>query len=50
MVKKEGSPLTEEALIQFCKENLASYKKPKSIDFIRKSSPKTLMGKSFEKS
>ena len=34
VVKKQGSVVTEETLIQFCKENLASYKKPKSIDFI----------------
>ena len=34
VVKKEGSTLDEESLIRFCKENLASYKKPKSIVFI----------------
>ena len=25
---------TEEALINFCKDHIASYKKPKSVDFI----------------
>ncbi len=30
----EGSSLTEEELIAFCKENIASYKKPRSVDFV----------------
>ena len=29
-----GAAATEEELIDFCKENIASYKKPKSIDFV----------------
>jgi acyl-CoA synthetase (AMP-forming)/AMP-acid ligase II len=29
-----GKPLTEEELIAFCKDNIASYKKPKSVDFV----------------
>ena len=34
VVVKEGETLTEEELIEHCKENIASYKKPKSVDFI----------------
>jgi len=29
-----GQTATEEELISFCKNNIASYKKPKSIDFV----------------
>jgi len=29
-----GKPATEEELIAFCKDNMASYKKPKSVDFV----------------
>ena len=29
-----GNEVTEQDLIEFCKNNLASYKKPKSIDFV----------------
>jgi len=31
---KPGETLTEEEVIEFCKGQLASYKKPKSVDFI----------------
>jgi len=31
---KPGETLTEEEVIEFCKEHLASYKKPRSVDFI----------------
>lgn len=41
---KEGEELTEEEIIQFCKENLAKYKIPKSVEF-RDEMPKTLVGK-----
>jgi acyl-CoA synthetase (AMP-forming)/AMP-acid ligase II len=34
VVTKPGQTLTEEEVIEFCKEHLASYKKPKSVDFI----------------
>ncbi|MBW1852026.1 MAG: AMP-binding protein [Deltaproteobacteria bacterium] len=34
VVPKEGAQATEEELIDFCKERMASYKKPKSVDFI----------------
>jgi long-chain acyl-CoA synthetase len=48
VVKKEGAQVTAEALIQYCKENLASYKKPKSIDFINEL-PKNAYGKILRK-
>lgn len=44
VVLKEGASVTEDELIQFCKENLASYKAPKQVEF-RKELPKTLVGK-----
>ncbi len=34
VVAKPGAELTEEEVIEYCKEHLASYKKPKSVDFI----------------
>jgi len=34
VVTKPGQTLTEEEVIEFCKEHLASYKKPRSVDFI----------------
>jgi acyl-CoA synthetase (AMP-forming)/AMP-acid ligase II len=34
VVPKPGETLTEEEVIDFCKEHLASYKKPKSVDFV----------------
>jgi len=34
VVCKEGESLTEEEVVEFCQEHLASYKKPKSVDFI----------------
>ena len=30
----EGQSATEEELISFCRDNIASYKKPKSVDFV----------------
>ena len=44
VVPKEGVTLTEEEIIRHCKENLAGYKKPKSVDFIGEI-PKNLYGK-----
>lgn len=41
---KPGKELTEEELIQYCTENLASYKKPNSVDFL-KELPKSPAGK-----
>lgn len=34
IVKKGGEKVTEQEIIDFCKERMASYKKPKSVDFI----------------
>ena len=39
-----GATATEEELIAFCKDNLASYKNPRSVEF-RDSLPKTGSGK-----
>jgi fatty-acyl-CoA synthase len=34
VVRKPGETLTEEEVIEYCKDHLASYKKPKSVDFV----------------
>jgi fatty-acyl-CoA synthase len=34
VVPKPGEKLTEEEVIDFCKQRLASYKKPRSVDFV----------------
>jgi long-chain acyl-CoA synthetase len=44
VVIKPGGKVTEEEIIGLCKENLAGYKKPKSVDFVA-SIPKTAIGK-----
>jgi len=44
IVLKPGMKATEKELIDFCKERLASYKKPKTVDFYE-SVPKTATGK-----
>ena len=41
---KPGMSTTEEEIIEHCKEQLASYKKPKSVDFAQ-DLPKSLYGK-----
>ena len=43
VVKKKGTALTEQELIDFCKQHIASYKKPTSINFTE-SIPKTETG------
>ena len=43
VVKKDNS-LNEKELLEYCKENLTGYKKPKHIEF-RKDLPKTNVGK-----
>jgi len=48
VVKKKGTELTEQELIEFCKQHIASYKKPTSIDFIA-SIPKTETGGKISK-
>jgi long-chain acyl-CoA synthetase len=47
VVKKDDS-LTQDELMKFCRENLTSYKVPKSIEF-RKELPKTNVGKILRK-
>jgi long-chain acyl-CoA synthetase len=44
VVLKEGKAVSEEELISLCKERLASYKKPRSVEF-RKELPKNPTGK-----
>jgi acyl-CoA synthetase (AMP-forming)/AMP-acid ligase II len=34
VVCKQGESMTEEEVVEYCKQNLASYKKPKSVDFM----------------
>jgi fatty-acyl-CoA synthase len=48
VVVKPGQKVTEQEIIQFCKDKMAHYKAPKSIDFI-KSLPKTGSGKIHKK-
>jgi len=48
IVPKEGALLTEEEMIEFCGKNLASFKKPKSVDFW-KELPKSPQGKILKK-
>jgi len=44
---REGMSATEEELIEYCKKSLASYKKPKSVDFV-KVLPRNVMGKALK--
>jgi long-chain acyl-CoA synthetase len=44
VVRKAGSDVTEEKLVEHCKENLAPYKVPKEIEF-REELPKSAVGK-----
>ncbi|MGD8524405.1 MAG: AMP-binding protein, partial [Desulfobacterales bacterium] len=44
IVPREGIKLTEEDVIQYCRDKLAGYKKPKSVDFV-KEIPKNVYGK-----
>jgi fatty-acyl-CoA synthase len=48
VVLKPGKQATEQELISFCKDNLAHYKAPKSVDFLD-SLPRTGSGKLFKK-
>lgn len=48
VVLKPGIKITEEELINYCKQNLASYKKPKSVDLVD-SLPKNSGGKILKK-
>jgi long-chain acyl-CoA synthetase len=42
---KEGWTLKEEELIEHCRNSLAGYKKPRSIDFVKEPLPKNSAGK-----
>lgn len=42
---KEGKSLTEEEIINHCREHLASYKKPRSVEFWSEPLPKNSAGK-----
>ena len=44
VVLKSGEKMGEREVIDFCRERLASYKKPRSVDFVR-SLPKSPFGK-----
>ena len=44
VVLKEGQAATAEEILEYCKENLAKFKVPKSLEF-RESLPKTIVGK-----
>jgi acyl-CoA synthetase (AMP-forming)/AMP-acid ligase II len=44
VVLKPDQSVTAEEIIQLCKDNLASYKKPKSVNFVD-ALPKTAIGK-----
>lgn len=44
VVCKPGETLTEQEVIDYCKQHLASYKKPKSVDFVD-SLPRSSVGK-----
>jgi len=48
VVLKEGCPATGHESISFCKQDLAGYKAPKSVDFL-KALPKTGSGKIYKK-
>ncbi|MGQ9517243.1 MAG: long-chain-fatty-acid--CoA ligase [Anaerolineae bacterium] len=44
IVPKEGMTITEEEIIEFCRQRLAKYKVPRAVEF-RTELPKTLVGK-----
>jgi acyl-CoA synthetase (AMP-forming)/AMP-acid ligase II len=44
VVPKKGETLTEKEIIDYCKQHLASYKKPKSVEFL-KTLPRNASGK-----
>jgi long-chain acyl-CoA synthetase len=48
IVPKEGETITEEEVLEFCKEKLAPYKRPKLVEF-RESLPKSAVGKILRK-
>ena len=48
VVRKIPATVTEEELIEFCKKNLAGYKKPRHVEFVDEL-PKNLIGKVLKK-
>jgi len=48
IVVKEGGALTEEDVVNYCKENLALYKVPKLIEFMDEL-PKSVVGKTLRR-
>lgn len=44
IVAKEGELLTQEEIVEFCRDKLAKYKMPKKVEF-RKELPKSMIGK-----
>jgi len=48
IILKAGYQVNEEEIIEFCKERLASYKKPRSVDFVTEF-PKNAAGKIMHK-
>jgi acyl-CoA synthetase (AMP-forming)/AMP-acid ligase II len=44
VVCKPGEQLSEQEVIDYCKSHLASYKKPRSVDFVE-SLPRSALGK-----
>jgi long-chain acyl-CoA synthetase len=47
-VLRKNAQATEEEIKEYCKKNIASYKAPKSIEFV-KSLPKSPQGKILKK-
>jgi len=44
VVVEEGQEITQKELLDFCREKMTGYKKPKSVDFVP-SLPKSSLGK-----
>ena len=44
VVLREGAVVSEDEIIQLCKDNLASFKKPRTVEFVT-ALPKTSTGK-----
>jgi len=44
VIRTAGSTVTEAELLEYCKQNLASFKKPQSVDFVD-SLPRSTAGK-----
>jgi acyl-CoA synthetase (AMP-forming)/AMP-acid ligase II len=48
VVLREGEGVSEQEIIDFCKKNMASYKKPKSVEFVD-ALPRNPVGKVLKK-